>query len=199
MGIDRCSRKGASGRDPGGFIAIPWSVLDSEAYISLSHTARSLLLEIARQFVRDNNGRLLASAAFLKKRGWKSNDVITRAKRELLNNGFICETVKGCRPNKASWYAVTWHALDKHKGYDSGVIAAFERSAYRNYSPEKISALKPSRGAKHSPIAPCHGLGTKFITPPNGAIRLALPTLSTPLYGDHLEIPSAVEIQAAFV
>ena len=71
--------KGDSGRDAGGFIALPWSVLDCPAYARLSHPARALLFELARQFVRDNNGRLLASAAYLAKRGWKSADVITRA------------------------------------------------------------------------------------------------------------------------
>jgi hypothetical protein len=89
-------------RDSGGFIALPWSVVDSPAYQQLGHPARSLLLEIARQCVGDNNGMLLASAAHLAKRGWSSNDVITRAKRELLEAGFIHETVKGQRPNKAA-------------------------------------------------------------------------------------------------
>lgn len=44
-------KRGDSGRDSGGFIALPWSVMDSAAYTALSHPARSLLLEIARQFV----------------------------------------------------------------------------------------------------------------------------------------------------
>ena len=78
--------------------------------------ARALLFELARQFVRDNNGRFLASGAYLAKRGWKSADVITRAKRELLDAGFLFETVKGHRPNKASCYAVTWRTLDKIGG-----------------------------------------------------------------------------------
>ena len=87
-------RKGQdSGRDGGGFIALPWSVLDCPAYARLSHPARALLFELARQFVRDNNGRFLASAAYLSKRGWKSADVITRAKRDLMEAGFIHETV----------------------------------------------------------------------------------------------------------
>ncbi len=77
-------QKGDSGRDAGGFVALPWSVLDCPAYAALSHPARALLFELARQFVRDNNGRLLASAAYLAKRGWKSADVITRAKRDLI-------------------------------------------------------------------------------------------------------------------
>src|SRR5690606_37161570 len=89
------ANKGNSGRDAGGFVALPWSVLDCPAYARLSHPARALLFELARQFVRDNNGRLLLSAAYLLKRGWRSADVITRAKRELLAAGFIHETVYG--------------------------------------------------------------------------------------------------------
>lgn len=123
--------KGDAGRDAGGFIALPWSVVDSPAYQELGYPARALLTDIARQFVRDNNGKLLCSMAYLSVRGWKSNDVITRAKAELLATGFIYETVKGQRPNKASWYAVTWRVLDKHPGYDAGAAEGFVRGAYR--------------------------------------------------------------------
>ena len=79
--------KGDTGRDAGGFVALPWSVMDCAAYARLSHPAKALLFELARQFVRDNNGRMLLSGAYLAKRGWKSADVITRAKRELLAAG----------------------------------------------------------------------------------------------------------------
>lgn len=123
-----------SNRVPGGFVALPWDVLDSPAYRSLSHTARSLLLEVARQFHGDDNGRMLLSDRHLAARGWRSPGVIHRAKRELLEAGFIFETVKGMRPNKASWYAVTWLSLDKLDGFDPGTTAAFERGAYRQKS-----------------------------------------------------------------
>lgn len=117
-------------RDGTGFIALPHVVIDSPAYAELSHTARSLLLELARQCGRDGNGRLLCSRNHLAKRGWNSNDVISRAKGQLIKNGFIFETVKGYRPNKASWYAVTWLPLGKHTGYDVGADRAFRRGAY---------------------------------------------------------------------
>jgi len=117
-------------RDGGGFIALPWVVLDSPRYIKLSLIAKVLLLEIARQFVRDNNGRLLCSMRYMKTRGFKSADVVTRAKRELIEAGFIYETVMGHRPNKASWYGVTWLPLDKILGYDPGAEQGFIRSAY---------------------------------------------------------------------
>lgn len=82
-------KKGDAGRDSGGFIALPWSVLDCPAYALLSHPAKALLMEVARQFVRDNNGRMLLSGAYLSKRGWSSVDVVTRAKRELLAAGVV--------------------------------------------------------------------------------------------------------------
>jgi hypothetical protein len=182
-------RKGDRGRDSGGFVATPWSVLDCPAYADLSHPARSLLIEIDRQFVRDNNGRLLASAAYLSKRGWNSVDVITRAKRELIAAGFIHETVKGHRPNKASWYAVTWRALDRLPGYDEGTAATFVRGAYQNAS------LRPSHGAKARSIAPSPGVAKPSPRPSHGAIRAISEHLSTPSHGDHLDMPSPVVLE----
>ena len=77
-----------------------------------------------------NNGRLLLSRRYLSKRGWKSSDMIAKGKKELLDGGFIHETVKGHRPNKASWYAITWQAIDHIPGYDAGALVGFRRSAY---------------------------------------------------------------------
>jgi hypothetical protein len=141
-------------RDPGGFIAMPWSVLDCPAYSRLSHPAKALLFEVARQFVKDNNGRLLISRAYMAKRGWKSSDTITNAKRQLLDGGFIYETVMGHRPNKASWYAVTWLGLDKLPGYDAGACEGFKRSAYLQNSALKITSLRPPDGTCKSSTAP---------------------------------------------
>ncbi len=118
-------------RESGGFVALPWAVLDSVAYQRLSPTSKALLLEVARQYHSDDNGRMLLSLRYLAPRGWRSPEVITRAKRELLDAGLIFETVKGARPNKASWYACTWHSLDPHPDYDAGVTGAFVRGAYR--------------------------------------------------------------------
>ena len=188
--------KGDSGRDAGGFVALPWSVLDSPAYARLSHPARALLLELARQFVRDNNGKLLLSAAYLAKRGWKSADVITRAKRELLAAGFIFETVKGQRPNRASWYAVTWRTLDKLPGYDIGAAQCFERGAYQRNRPLKNASLIPSHGVESPSIAPSHGVEGGPPTPSHGAIRPPFDGSSTPSHGNHLEKPSAVAVLA---
>lgn len=132
------SRRIDTSRDPGGFAAIPWSVIDSEGFRKLSYSARALLLEIARQYNRKNNGQLLASYAFLRKRGWSSADTIHRAKRELIEAEFIYESVKGHRPNKASWFALTFYSLYPNPKFDYGAYENFRRGAYR-----KNSTVKP--------------------------------------------------------
>lgn len=128
-------------RDSGGFAAMPWAVIDSDAYKGLSHPAKALLIEAARQYHHDDNGRMLLSKAYLVKRGWNSTDVITRARNELIKAGLIYQTVQGHRPNKASWYACTWWTLDRLKGYDEGALEGFVRSAYlRQQRPTIVGA-----------------------------------------------------------
>ncbi len=187
-------RKGGTGREGGRFIALPHAVMESPAYLRLSHHARALLLEFAFQYRGDDNGRLLCSGNYLAARGWNSNDTITKAKRELLEAGFIYETVKGHRPNKASWYAVTWQTLDRLDGYDPEAAKSFRRGAYRDLSPCKIEALTPPGGVGSQPIAPPDGVAAQSPTPPTGAIKDRFGHSSTPPTGDPLEKPSmAVE------
>lgn len=148
------SRYKAQVRDPGGFIALPFSVVDSPAYTGLSVHARALLIEIARQLRGDNNGMLLCSRAYMLTRGWKSSDMLAKCKAELLDSNLLHQTVMGHRPNKASWYAVTWLALDKLDGLDHDLARTFERSSYRRPSlavAGSIAATAPST-AKTRPL-----------------------------------------------
>jgi hypothetical protein len=162
------TRKGDAGSDSGGFVALPWAVLDCPAYARLSHPAKALLLEVARQYVRDNNGRLLVSIAYMRTRGWASKDVITRAVRELVAAGFVFQTVMGHRPNKASWYAVTWRALDKMGGYDAGTEGGFQRGAYRQNDPLIATPPSPSAGQKkNATLSPSAGHIDCAIGPPH--------------------------------
>jgi hypothetical protein len=183
----KANQKG-SGRDGGGFVALPWSVLDCPAYRALSHPAKSLLIEFSRQYVKDNNGRLLASTRFLRNRGWNSADVIHRAKLELIEAGLIYETVKGHRPNKASWYAITWQNLDKDGRYDAGAWEGWKhaRSGYKN------TALIPSNGTKGHLIGPANGITVAPPIPLDGAIKPNNYYLPIPLDGNHLEVPSTL-------
>lgn len=183
-------RKRDSGRDSGRFMAMPLAVLTSPAYLGLRHPARSLLIEIAMQFNGHNNGQLLATDNHLSKRGWNSNSVIQRAKDALLAAELIFETVKGYRPNKASWYAITWQDLDTHKGYDSWAAKLFRRGMYR-----KNEGLNPSKGAAPCSLTPPGGARKVSPAPSGGAIQTGLPTSLTPPQRDHLEEPSPARIR----
>lgn len=198
-------------RVPGGYCALPWSVIDSQAYQSLSHPATALLIELARQYVRDNNGRLLLSANYLRTRQWRSKDVIERARVELLEAKLIYMTVQGHKPNKASWYALTWYNLDKIPGYDPGAVEGFRRGMYNTFQPAKpaptrealfdkwrghgkttapkINMLSPADGVRKAAITPAGGVESLPTTPANGAIRAPLTPLSTPPNGHHLDKP----------
>lgn len=194
---NRKSTSKGDGRDGGGFIALPWSVLDSASFLALSHPAKALLLEFARQhhFHRSEgahtNGRLLANSKTLAKRGWKSSDTLTRAKRELIKAGFLYETVKGCRPNKASWYALTWFTLPMRPNYDAGAMNGFIKSAFLVNTPLKIKALIPSGGIGISQAALSHGIGRLSTMPPHGSIKTKFDPLSTPSIGNHIRgLPS---------
>lgn len=182
-------------RDPGGFVALPWSVLDSQAFLGLSHPGKALLLELARQYVRGNNGRLLLSINHLRPRGWRSSDVINRAKLELIASGLIFETFKGYRPNKASWYALTWYSLDPHPDFDPGTIESFRRGSYRGSEgtsmPLHRSELSsPSPGLDSPDIAPSRGSTQSETSPSPGAMEPCFDTVSSLGDGNHLDKPS---------
>lgn len=198
-------------REPGGYCALPWCVIDSQAYQGLSYPAAALLIELARQYVRNNNGRLLLSQRYLATRGWRSGALIDRAKRELQDAKLIYQTVQGHRPNKASWYALTWYSLDKLPGYDAGAVEGFRRGMYSTFQPStpvptrealfdkwrghgktaatKIDMPTPAGGLEGAVIAPAGGLGTSPPSPAGGAIRGVFDALPSPAHGNHLDKP----------
>lgn len=136
----------SSERVEGGFFAFPWDVIDSPAYKSLSYPAKALLVELGRQLGNDNNGMLTITKKRLSSRGWTSADVINRAKNQLIAAGFIHQTVMGYRPNKASWYAVTWYNLYDNIKFDANARDTFVRGSYRQHGSfpnHKVSAPDP--------------------------------------------------------
>ena len=208
MGRDRRQKGHDTNRDSGPFVAMPLAVLDCPAYLNLSHPAARLLMDIARQYRRDNNGQLLASRVHLLERGWKSHDTVARAVKELVAAGFIHQTVMGHRPNKASWYAVTWRTLDRHPGYDHGAAESFVRGAYNNATlknskpspgdgPVKNDVLSPGDGPRPAQIGPGDGLEGQAIGPGDGPIRGVFGTFLSPSDGHHLDKPSTVARQRA--
>jgi hypothetical protein len=125
----RKRREKISGR----FLAMPHTVLNSQAYLSLGPHARSLLFDMAVQYNGRNNGDLSATWEQMRQRGWKSRDTLCKAKKQLIERQLIVETRKGHRPNVASLYAVTWCGLDDCGGKLEMTEKAFPRSHYAMY------------------------------------------------------------------
>lgn len=198
-------------RVSGGYCALPWDVIDSTAYQSLSYPAVALLIELARQRQGGDNGRYLLSLRYLSGRGWRSKDVIERARKELLDAKLIYQTVQGHRPSKASWYALTWYSLDKIPGYDAGAAEGFRRGMYTSFQPStpaptrealfekwrghgkktpvKINMLSPADGVERAATAPAGGVESLSTAPAGGAVRSLLPPRSTPANGHPLDLP----------
>lgn len=105
-------RERTKSRVGGRFLALPHQVLDCPAFIGLSAPATRLLIDIARQFAGANNGKLLVTLSVMKKRGWTSNDTLSRARKELEAAQFIQRTREAQMPRRAAWYGLCWLPLD---------------------------------------------------------------------------------------
>ncbi|MBI3903744.1 MAG: hypothetical protein HY306_12520 [Nitrosomonadales bacterium] len=125
-------------RDGGAFITLPLSVLNGAAYLGLNAHARMLLFDLAAQYRGDNNGDLCAAWKLMHPRGWKSEETLGKAKRDLLEVGLIVETRKGARPNKCSLFALTWYALDDCGGKLDITAQSFPRGAYKLKDPRPV-------------------------------------------------------------
>ena len=119
-----------SKRDP--FAAIEHRVIDSPAYADMGFSSHSLLLLLARQLTKDNNGHLQASFAWCSKHGFGSEHTLRTAIAELISHGFIYRT-RSHGANKA-WarYAVTWLSVTKKDGL---FLSGFRLFAWRDWKP----------------------------------------------------------------
>ncbi len=117
------------------FLALPYSVLQSKSFITLSAKAVKLLIDLAAQYRGDNNGDLAAAWKLMRPRGWRSEDTLNKAKQELLSSELIYEARKGRRPNVCSLYALTWFELNLSAKHDYTARSGFKRGAYRLREP----------------------------------------------------------------
>jgi hypothetical protein len=98
--------------------AIPHAVLDSAAFQGASYPAKALLFDLMRQHSGTNNGHLHLSFSWLESRGWKSRDVIQRAKAELIERGLLIQTRQGGLNIGPSRFAFTWVHVSNFVGLD---------------------------------------------------------------------------------
>lgn len=137
MGTDRteASRRGQSAprsttKHP--YAAIEHRVIDSPAFADLKPTAQSLLLLLARQLTRDNNGHLQASFKWCRRYGIGSEHTLRGAIRDLISHGFIYRTRSHGANGAWARYAVTWLPIKKRDGL---FLAGFLPFAWREWMP----------------------------------------------------------------
>lgn len=109
-------RKTTGRRESGGFVKFPHAVLDHPNFYTLSPRALKLLMDITSQFKGQNNGHLSTAWSILSRRGWSSKEQFGKARRELLDRGWIVQTRQGRLPRVASLFALTWFPIDKCGG-----------------------------------------------------------------------------------
>ena len=145
----------------GTYSAVPTLLMDSVAFMGSSHAAKSILFELLRQLNGRNNGHLQLSYSWLKNRGWKSRDVIQRARNQLLERSLIILTRQGGFNIGASQYAVTWLKITNFVGLDI---------QQKNYHPGAYGKLNPlPMSKKITNTVPSNGTGstaTQYSTVP---------------------------------
>jgi len=177
-------RKSAT-RTVGHFVMLPGAVLRSPGYRALSHTARSLLVDIAMQYKGGNNGALVACEKYLRPLGWQSKDVISRKVKELLEKGLMIKTRQGGL-NSPSLFALSFHNLDRDNRHEPGMAVAFPklRGNYKSY----VETPTPSRGPNLIKIGPSPGGKRARTTPSRGPVLPIKKAMSTPPDGEYLEV-----------
>jgi len=116
------------------YAAVDHRVLDSLPYSDMTFSAHSLLLLMARQLTKDNNGHLQASFTWCKRYGFGSEHTVRAAIAELLSHGFIYRTRSHGANGAWAKYAVTWLLITKRDGL---FLDAFRTCAWRDWQPNE--------------------------------------------------------------
>lgn len=145
------------------FISIDHRIIDSPAFADLKPTAQVLILFIARQLKKDNNGFLQATFSWCKRFGIGSEHTLRDSIAQLISHGFIYRTRSHGANGAWATYALTWLPITKKEGL---FLAGFVPMAYRNWTPpekktsrQKVQAAS-GRKCSFTPEVPAESAGT---------------------------------------
>jgi hypothetical protein len=124
------------------YVALEHRVIDSPAYAALGFAARNLLVLIARQLTRDNNGHLQATFAWCKRYGFGSEHTLRDAISDLVSHGFVFKTRSHGANGAWARYALTWIPIRKT---DELYLENYRPFAYRDWFPIQMTNGKSSR------------------------------------------------------
>ena len=99
-----------------GFLHLHRPLLEDPDFIALKGNSIKLLIDLGKQFNGYNNGDLCASLKIMRKRGWNSNQQLSKALAELLERNLIMRTRQGGLNAGPNLYAITWQPIDECGG-----------------------------------------------------------------------------------
>ncbi|WP_201645217.1 helix-turn-helix domain-containing protein [Paraburkholderia metrosideri] len=120
--------------------------MDSEAFVDLSSSAVRLLLVLARQLTKDNNGHLQATYAYCKRYGFKSDNTLRPALAELIAHGLVYRTRSSGANKVWARYAVTWLPI---KNRDGLFLDGFLPDAWKLFEPTEEKKAPRRNCEKH--------------------------------------------------
>lgn len=144
------------------YAAIEHRVIDSPAYADLTFSARALLVLLARQLTKDNNGHLQAAFKWCKPYGFGSENTLREAIADLISHGFICRTRSHGANGAWARYAVTWLPIKRSEGL---FLSGFESCAWRKWEPTHKKSTRQkvldqsSRKCSFTPENPAESAG----------------------------------------
>ncbi len=108
------------------------------------------------------------AAPWMKKRGWTSNDVLHRAKLELIERGLIIQTRQGGLNAGANRYAMTWLDISNYVGLDIQ-SKHYHPGAWRSMDNLAVIGKHKLNSALRCGAAPPDGVAEPLAAPPHGA------------------------------
>mgnify|MGYP001200818307 CR=1 FL=1 len=166
------------------YAAIEHRVIESPAFAALRPSAVLLLLLMARQLSKDNNGHLHAAFKWCSKFGIGSEHTLRDAIAQLIAHGMIYRTRSHGANGAWARYAVTWLPIKKR---DDLFLAGFKPCAWRDWKPlqKKTTRQKvqeqSGRKCSFTPEHPAESAGTRGAESADNEL-MPCSAVKTPLY-----------------
>ena len=169
----------------GRFAALPHAVMDSTAFMGASYSARSLLLELVRQHTGGNNGHFQLATGWLRRRGWKSSDMVQRAKVEVITRQLAIKTHLGGLNSGPDLWAVTWLPISDYAGLTEVSAKTYHPGAWHFLNPPVPVPKRDERTAGRNGAVPPAGTGDPLTVPPAGAKTALSEAFTVPPAGNN--------------
>lgn len=146
------------------YAAIEHRVMDSQAFAALRPSSVLLLLLLARQLTKDNNGHLHAAYKWCRNYGIGSEHTLRDAIAQLIAHGLIYRTRSHGANGAWARYAVTWLPIKNREGL---FLAGFKPFSWRDWEPSEKKSTRQKlqeqsiRNCSFNPQHPAESAGSE--------------------------------------